>query len=73
MTTIKNPTPPAAPRLLSINDACQTLGISRWTMYQLINHRRIKTVRVLGRHLIAPEDLDDFVEQLRSQEDYHDA
>ncbi len=73
MTTTNHEAPQATPRLLSINDACQTLGVSRWTMYQLINRRRIKTVRVLGRHLIAPEDLDDFVEQLRNQEGHHDA
>lgn len=58
-----------APRLLSINEACQALRISRWSMYQLINQRRIKTVRVLSRHLIAPQDLDDFVDHLREEEE----
>ena len=57
-----------APKLLSINEACQALRISRWSIYQLINQRRIKTVRVLGRHLIAPQDLDDFVAHLRDEE-----
>lgn len=58
-----------APKLLSINEACQALRISRWSIYQLINQRRIKTVRVLGRHLIAPEDLDAFVAHLRDEEE----
>lgn len=58
-----------APKLMSINEACQALRISRWSMYQLINQRRIKTVRVLSRHLIAPQDLDDFVDHLRDEED----
>ena len=56
---------PIRPRLLDINEACEALRISRWSMYQLINQRRIKTVRISGRHLITPEDLDAFVESLR--------
>jgi excisionase family DNA binding protein len=69
--------PSAAPawpaKLLDINEACEALRISRWSMYQLINARSIKTVRVRGRHLIAPQDLDDFIERLRAEEDPHHA
>jgi len=60
---------PIRPRLLDINEACEALRISRWSMYQLINQRSIKTVRVRGRHLIAPQDLDDFVDRLRAEEE----
>lgn len=66
MTNDKQLTPRTAPRLLDINEACEALRISRWSMYRLINERRIKTVRVNGRHLITPEDLDAFVAGLRA-------
>ena len=62
-------TPGAPARLLNINEACEALRISRWSLYQLINQRSIKTVRVRGRHLIAPQDLDDFVDRLRDAEE----
>lgn len=69
MTKTNQPAPTEPARLLDINEACETLRISRWSMYQLINQRSIKTVRVRGRHLIAPQDLDDFVDRLRAEGD----
>ena len=70
MTKTNHPATPGAPaKLLDINEACEALRISRWSMYQLINQRSIKTVRVRGRHLIAPQDLDDFVDRLREAEE----
>lgn len=54
------------PKLLNLNEACEALRISRWSMYQLINQHRIKTVRIAGRHLITPGDLDAFVARLRT-------
>lgn len=67
MTTTKHAN--MRPRLLGLTEACETLRISRWSLYKLINQRRIKTVRVNGRHLIAPQDLDDFVERLRAEQE----
>lgn len=69
MTTTKHTNTDPGPRLLGLSEACQSLRISRWSLYQLINQRRIKTVRVNGRHLIAPKDLDDFVENLRAEQE----
>lgn len=70
MTKTDHSIAPKAPaKLLDINEACEALRISRWSMYQLINQRSIKTVRVRGRHLIAPQDLDDFVDRLRAEGD----
>jgi excisionase family DNA binding protein len=59
---------PIRARLLDINEASEALRISRWSMYQLINQRRIKTIRLRGRRLITPEDLDAFVAGLRDPE-----
>lgn len=73
MTKTNHPVPRKTARLLDINEACETLRISRWSMYQLINQRKIKTVRVQRRHLIAPQDLDAFVDRLRAEEGPYDA
>lgn len=74
MTTTNQPAEPANPaKLLNISEACDALRISRWSMYQLINQRRVKTVRVRGRHLIAPQDLDDFIDRLRAEGDVNHA
>ena len=74
MTKTNHPATPGEPaKLLDINEACEALRISRWSMYQLINQRSIKTVRVRGRHLIAPQDLDDFVDRLRAVGEQHNA
>lgn len=67
-----NETGPLRARLLDINEACQVLRISRWSLYQLINQRRIKTVRISGRHLITLEDLDAFIADLRNADDSRD-
>lgn len=56
-----------APLLLSVPEACDALRISRWALYQLINKRRLKTVRIDRRRFIAPADLVTFVEELRRE------
>jgi excisionase family DNA binding protein len=56
-----------APLLLTVPEACEALRISRWSLYQLINKRRLKTVRIDRRRLIAPADLTALVEELRTE------
>jgi excisionase family DNA binding protein len=44
----------AAPQLaLSIEETCEALTISRWTLYDLIAQGRIRTV-MLGRRRLVP-------------------
>jgi excisionase family DNA binding protein len=62
-------TPDGAPLLLTIPEACDALRISRWALYQLINKRRLKTVRIKSRRLVAPADLTALVEELRQEGD----
>jgi excisionase family DNA binding protein len=45
-------------RALSIREAAQTCGLSRATIYRLIEQRKLETVKVLGRRLVRPEALD---------------
>jgi len=72
MNYLSTPSPSAmgsdeSPLLLTIPEACDALRISRWSLYQLINKRRLKTVRIDRRRLIAPADLAALVEQLRQE------
>ncbi|MGH3904682.1 MAG: helix-turn-helix domain-containing protein [Pseudonocardiaceae bacterium] len=55
------------PLLITIPEACAALRISRWSLYQLINKRRLKTVRIDRRRLIATADLTALVEELRAE------
>ncbi len=54
------------PRLMTIDEARDKLRISRWSIYRLINDRRLKTIQIGSRRLIAPKDLDDFMQKLRT-------
>lgn len=55
----------AIARLMTIDEARDTLRISRWGIYRLINDRQLKTVTIGSRRFVAPQDLDDFMQQLR--------
>ncbi len=55
------------PLLLTVPEACDALKISRWSLYQLINKRRLKTVRIDRRRLIVPADLTALIEELRAE------
>jgi excisionase family DNA binding protein len=65
-------TPYGAPLLLTVPEACDALRISRWSLYQLINKRRLKTVRIDRRRLVAPADLAALIEELRAEGANHD-
>ena len=72
MNYLSTPSPSAmgsgeSPLLLTIPEACDALRISRWSLYQLINKRRLKTVRIDRRRLIAPADLTTLIEELRQE------
>lgn len=67
MTTIANeqPTDPRTPHLLDLTEASRALRIGRSTLYLYVNRGLIKTVKLQGRHLVAPADLADFIAGLR--------
>lgn len=58
-------TSPSPPLLLTITEACEALRISRWQIYRLINDGRLRTVRINRRRLVALDDLQDLIEELR--------
>ena len=53
------------PLLLDIEPAAEVVGISRSTMYRLMNDGSIRSVHIGRRRLIERAELDRFVGQLR--------
>jgi excisionase family DNA binding protein len=48
-------------RLISIPEACKRLGIGHWLVYQQINKKALKSVKIGKRRLISINALDDFI------------
>jgi excisionase family DNA binding protein len=47
--------------LISIPEASKRLGIGVWAVYQQINKRTLKTVKIGGRRLVSMRALDEFI------------
>jgi len=47
--------------LISIPEACKRLGIGSWAMYQQINKKALKTVKIGGRRLVCIKSLNEFI------------
>lgn len=43
---------PHSPRAYRVQDFCKAFGVSRSTVYNLINDGKLRSVRVAGRRLI---------------------
>ena len=55
-------------RLLTVPEACAQLRVSRWTLYQLIRRRQLRTLRIGSRRLVPTEAIADLIEQLGREE-----
>jgi excisionase family DNA binding protein len=55
------------PRLLSVNSACQILGLSRTSLYALMASGRIRSVTVGRRRLVPREAIDEFIASLPTE------
>ncbi|MGA2107701.1 MAG: helix-turn-helix domain-containing protein [Syntrophorhabdales bacterium] len=55
-------------RLLTVNQACEYLSISRMSLYRLIRSKIIAPVVIAGRTLIDREDLEQLIQQAKGQE-----
>jgi excisionase family DNA binding protein len=53
--------------LLNIDEACDILRVSRWTLYRLINERRLETIKIGSRRLVPVQALQDLIERLREE------
>jgi excisionase family DNA binding protein len=47
--------------MLTVNDACAILRVTRSTVYRLIRLRELKTVKVLGRKRILRSEVEAFI------------
>jgi excisionase family DNA binding protein len=59
---------PRRPLLLNVTEAADALGVSKWGIYQLINQRELRTVRIGSRRLVPVAELDVCVERLVAKE-----
>jgi len=57
----------SAPLLLNLIDAGRLLGVSKWTMYELMHSGVLPSVKIQSRRFIAKDDLDKYVLQLRAE------
>ena len=55
-------------RLLDIKAAAQYLSIGKTLLYQWINRDRIPCIKINSRSLIDVEDLDRFIEKLKTDQ-----
>lgn len=55
----------AALRLYAVAEVREVLGVSHWQVYQLINSRRLKSVKIGRRRLIPAAELASYIESLR--------
>lgn len=68
-TALQRAKQPASPGggMLTVEEACQYLRISKWTLYRLIQSGTLRTIKIGSRRLIPMQALQDFVGQLESQ------
>lgn len=48
-------------RLLTVDEACDRLRVSRWTFYRLVNAGELATVRIHSRRLVTQQALAAFL------------
>ena len=51
-------------RLLSVDEACERLGISRCKLYELIYRHLLKSVKIDKRRLISNRAIEECVDKL---------
>ena len=56
---------PSTPRLLSIRDVADILGVSQRTVQRLISSRKLPAYRIRGIRRIAPNDVKKFLREHR--------
>lgn len=65
--TTQQPASNSGPMLLNLVDAGRLLGVSKWTMYELMHSGVLPSVKIQSRRLVAKDDLDTYIRQLRDE------
>jgi excisionase family DNA binding protein len=55
-------------RLLTVAEASERLRISRWMLQQLINRRRLRSIKLGSRRLIPERAISELVDRLSAEE-----
>ena len=50
-----------------MNDAAALLGVSRWTLYELLRRGEIRSFKVAGRRLVSAQAIVDFISDAESE------
>lgn len=56
---------PTAPKLISVSQACELIGLGRTKLYELLATRRLDSVAIGRRRLITAESLERLIDQAR--------
>ncbi len=54
-------------KLLNIDQVCKYLGIKQFSVYKLINQKRLKSVKIGTRRLISHNALQRFITELEEE------
>jgi excisionase family DNA binding protein len=60
------PATPESNGVFTVEETCQYLRISKWTLYRLIQTGKLKTIKIGSRRLVRVQSLREFVEQLET-------
>jgi excisionase family DNA binding protein len=55
------------PKLLTLKEASTVLRVSRWKLFDLINKRRIDTIKIGRRRLVPADALTKLIAELREE------
>lgn len=58
----------AVPTMLTIQEACTALRVSKWTIYQLIRSRQLATIKIGSRRVVPLAAIQALIERLQAEE-----
>jgi excisionase family DNA binding protein len=61
---------PSGKLLLTIKETREILRVSQWTVYRLINARKLATIKIGSRRLVPIEAIQDLIERLKEESQY---
>jgi excisionase family DNA binding protein len=67
MTTSEELESSASVELLTVAEACATLRISRWSLYRLIQAKRLESIQIGRRRLVPGPAVRHLIDELRAE------
>lgn len=63
---MERPVKSEASAMLTVNEACTHLRISKWSLYRLIQKKELKTIKIGSRRLIPMDAITQLITQLEA-------